>query len=395
MTTHVPTPTPARRPAAAGFTLIELTVSLGLLGGFVLFLVQLLSTSISVFEEGETGQETADRVASASTAVEGAFADLLGDPTATERRPPTARLLVQWVPLGFAAAPETPHVQIVRASVRLSEGEEERLLRRKLLPEAQRTARTSSDADVAERLERLVATTPRIRRGEMLLVPWPAGDFLELRRGLFLPDQRIPIDEQRDVALFEPETLGGVEFPPEAILAATEPFASGLLHFEIRFRSQYTKDFESLAANEGPEFVWDSARAGLLSSEDAPTNRRFTLDLGPASLDDASDDVFPRAVQIRITVARDMAETILVGDLGARDVDARIANGDALPDVPFLKIGAEWVRRREVRTTQLTGLERGLRGSKPSPHPAGTPVRAGRPTLIVVPLLHGRDAWNG
>ena len=36
----------------AGFTILELTVVLGLLGGFLVFLLQILSTGVELFDEG-------------------------------------------------------------------------------------------------------------------------------------------------------------------------------------------------------------------------------------------------------------------------------------------------------------------------------------------------------
>ena len=60
MSTELSMNVPAAR-AQSGFTLLELVVVMGLLSTFLLLLVQLVSSGAKLFDEGESGQDLADR----------------------------------------------------------------------------------------------------------------------------------------------------------------------------------------------------------------------------------------------------------------------------------------------------------------------------------------------
>ena len=94
MRSRLPRPS---RGAAAGFTILELTVVLGLLAAFMVFLIQLMTTGVELFDEGEEGQELSDLANTAGGAVRETMADLAGPRrSAFEPGKPDARLLVQW-----------------------------------------------------------------------------------------------------------------------------------------------------------------------------------------------------------------------------------------------------------------------------------------------------------
>ncbi len=395
-----------QRPPSArrgGFTLLELTVVLGLLGAFSVFLVQMLTSGVELFDEGQSSQELADLGNTASGATRGALAAMVGPRRqAYEEQPPDARLLVQWVPLGLVPGESADgRVQALRATVAIPPAVEERLLRRRLRPLAEQTAETMEEADVEVALVDLLVAAPRTGRAEMLLLPWPAGDpddaFLELRRGLWLADEEIVLDQRRVARLMEIEELGDDGMPPRVVAAESAVIASGLLHFELSFWSQYTKDFDREPGGEGPELCWDSARAGW-SVEFEERERQFSLDLGDFSLTDATDDVFPRAVRVTLVVARQGQEAQLAADLAPGAVELPLRSlrplGD-LPDAGYLKVGSEWVRYTGVRGTTLTGLVRGARHTAARAHSRGTRVRAGKEVSFVLELAHGRDNWNG
>jgi len=230
-------------------------------------------------------------------------------------------------------------------------------------------------------------------------VPWPAGDpdgaFLELRRGLWLPGQNIELDRRRQVPLFAIEDVA--RLPAELVVADTEPLVAGLLHVEFSFWSQYTRSFDSRSPEDGPEWVWDSARAGLLTAGDDP-RRQFSLDLGPESLDDTTDDVFPRMVRATLVVARHGRVARLAASLAPSATELQLLTTRPLPDLEtteYLKVGGEWVRHGGVRGNVLRGLTRGVRGTVARAHARGTAVRAGKKIVVLVPVLYGRDSWNG
>lgn len=391
------------RHGQAGFTLLELTVVLGLLAAFTLFLIQILIGGVRLFDEGETGQALADRANVAADGVSAALDSMIGpERESFEPGPPDARLLVQWVPLALNTEKPLAVVQAVRATVALRPLDEEQLLARSLLPKAIATAATGGDEDVQARLEELLVQAPRTGRGAMLLLPWPApgdpeGAFLDLRRGLFLPDAEVAVDKQRSVSLIEePElTEGGIT--PELILQNSEPIVSNLLHVELALWSQNTRGWDGAASDGGPEWVWDSARAGWLAVHDDP-RQRFSLDVGPASAENTADDVFPRWLRVTLVVAAQNAEARLADEINDAATELRVIDDQGLVDVEagtLVKIGSEWLRVGAIDGRKVSGLKRAQRGTAARGHPLGARLWIGRTVVLTLRLPHGRDDWNG
>lgn len=395
-------------PGAAGFTLIELVVVMGLLTIFAAFLIQLMSTSVSLFQQGERGQDMSDRADAAARAIEQSVRDMIG-PSGVDLdgREPKTRLLAQWVAgVGNTAATSTvavaPRVQLLRATVRIDDRTEERLLRPVLFQEATATAEGKAPAQIEARLRELIALAPRAGRATMLLVPRPAGDpegaFFSVRRLLQLPGQRIPIDRRHDVDLLEVAEVGSPELPWGVVDQLSESIAEDVIHLEFAFWSQLTQGWDQRIGDGGPEFSWDSARAGLFAESNDP-REMFTLDVGPASLVDLTDDVFPRWIRITLVVASPVgSEAILAGELRASDRGVDVIDESLLPnpkDTPMVKVGREWLRVGTLDGRALRGLVRGQRGTKAVDHAAGTRVRVGRTIELFVRVAHGKDCWNG
>jgi prepilin-type N-terminal cleavage/methylation domain-containing protein len=399
--------------AQRGFTILELVVVMGLLTVFSAFLIQLMSTSIGLFNQGERGQDLSDRADAAARALERALNDMVGPGSAdVDGREPATRLLVQWVASQNATANSTnsakspgqapPRVQALRATVRLDDTTETNLLRQELAAQAKASAKARTPGAVEERMQELLDATPRAGRADMLLVARPSDDpsgaFLVMRRVLRLPGQRIPIDRQRDVGLMEVAELGGTELPWGVIDQLGEVIAGDLLHVEFALWSQFTRGFDQRVGDGGPEFSWDSARAGLFPESNDP-KAMFGLDLGPQSLTNLADDVFPRWVKLTVVVAApNGSEAILAVELRASDKAVDVLDEALLPDgadTPYVKIGREWVRLGGLEGRSMRGLVRGQRGTKAVDHPAGTRVRVGRTVELFLKVPHGKDCWNG
>ncbi|MHC5065872.1 MAG: type II secretion system protein [Planctomycetota bacterium] len=385
-----------RRDSCAGFTLLELVVVMGILSGFLLMLVQMLGSGVSIFQEGERGLNLADRRAAATRALVSSIDAMIGPPLGQyDPQEPDLRMRLDWAPLGLdpAAGMDRTSVQVLRASVSLTEAQEFKLLRELLLVEAEEIAGGAGELAVEEKLSELVDRSPRVGRGEMLLFPWPVeidGVFLELRRALFMPD-----DELELMSLVD---FGGEDLPAEVLLPMTEVLIDGLLHFEILCWSQRSRNWESEPDAGGPEFVWDSARAGELMESEL-LRERFSLDLGPDSLLDPRDDVFPRWVRILMVLGDpqdEAAGTVLIEALSPTGDQAEIDRAENLSgEGPgMVKIGAEWVGYREIRGRRLLGLQRGMRGTQPLDHSLGSRVRSGLLVVVDRPLEHGRDAGD-
>ncbi|MCA8942035.1 MAG: hypothetical protein KDB80_05690, partial [Planctomycetes bacterium] len=214
----------------------------------------------------------------------------------------------------------------------------------------------------------------------------------ELRRGVFSWSSEV-------TSLMDETEFGSESFPASLVPHVTEVVATGLLHVEFALWSPNTRSWGAQPAAGGPEFVWDSARAGLLTDPESqfPREESFGLDLGPASLRDTRDDVFPRWIRVTVTVARSSHEPPEAFLVDAITVDAkqlRLTRVDNLPKVSesrYLKIGSEWVRYNDVRGDLLTGVSRGLRGTIAKPHERGVSVRAGRTVTFYLRIEHGRE----
>ncbi|MGA0870094.1 MAG: PulJ/GspJ family protein [Planctomycetota bacterium] len=377
----------------AGFTLLELVVAMGLLSGFLLMLVRLLTTGADLFDEGERGQELLDRSASAVRVAQRALHDtcgprLLGRPDGRT----DARLLVHTIPTG--AGEGASRVQLLRSTENLDPAVEDRILRAAF--EAEAAAEGLRDAEAERAIAERLASWPRSGRGELQLFPWPVGDdgvYFELRRRdlpsdpLLYPAEEIPVLDIRD-----PEDLG-VDF--ERLLLGSRTVARGLLHFELRFWSQRTRTWQ-LVGTEGPERVWDSTRGGLMLGETEGSDV-FGLDFGPSRFADTRDDIWPRWVRVVVTVdagPQTPPASFLTQAVTDADTSLQVTRPEDIPDPadqPFLKIGAEWVRFQGVVGRTLTGVRRGQRGTKAVAHPAGTSGRAGREAVLDVQIPHGRD----
>lgn len=381
-----------------GFTLVEMLVVMGLLAGFLVMLLQLLAGGVAVFDEGEASQDLSDRTHAVEQVVLEQFTSMAGPIQLLAEGPPDARLIVQWAPLGFRTDPTAAQVQVIRATVHLSVAQEEKLLRRALRAEAERTARTRVQEDVETTLDQLVAAAPRAQRGQMLLLPWPAedgiGDRLELRRGLFLPGERIPVRRGFDVDLMDVAEIGGPDFPPALIPTFTEVIATDLLQFDVALASQHTTaGFDGRPGVDGPEHVWDSARAGWLSDAKEP-HRIFSLDLGAQSLTNRTDDVFPRWIRVQLVVGRAEPESVVLRELGAKETEVTFGRAEAFSSGQMVKLGPEWVQLGPQNGNRFV-LQRGLRHTSGVPHPVGEPARAGRMVTRMIRLAHGRDSFGG
>lgn len=403
-----------------GFTLLETLIVLGLLTSFCLFLAQILRTGVTLFGEGEIGQDLSDRAHNAASAVEDSLHAMLG-PTRDldEGQPPEARLFLTAVfgpnapaktaaPKGSAAgaAAAKPPYPFLVSSVRLDADQETALLVKRFRDEVRATLRGKSETEIDIKVREALRDAPRSGRGAMWLFAHPQGDpeqaYLEIRRRLFLGGQRAPVlgpgGVEGGVDPLFCESDGAFSAIPK-YWEDSEVLAANVLHLEFAFWSQYTRTWDT-GGDGGPEHTWDSARAGQLSASKNP-RENFTLDLGPQSLTIPSDDVWPHYAQVTLVVDRsgdDRPDAVLAREISANDSDVPLMSVEHLPpveDSPFVKIGSEWVEYRKQGSSMLQGVLRGRRGTSPAPHPAGTRVRVGKTVVITLKLACGRDCWNG
>lgn len=396
---------------ARGFTLVEMIVVMGLLTAFLLMLVQLFGSGVSLFDEGESGQDLADRSRSAVRRVRAAVEPITGPSfLSPEPRDPDGRLLLQPVPLGWSAeAAGVALVPLLRSEV-LLEPDEERRLREPGVRRALADELSPDPVEAEEQVRFALDNLPLLGRGRQWLFPWSQtfdGPLAPAEQGVYLQVRklRLPLGEmlEPDPSQFEDAgiDLARVVEPQEVsgdvLLAASDVVADDLLHFEVLCWSQLTTAWDA-EGDRGPERAWDSARAGWL--EDAGSAWPFTLDLGPLSLRDPVDDIWPRRLRLVMVVGRnpsEPAEARLAAPLGANDTEARLISDDSIgiEDGDFVKIGGEWVRVGRVRGARLEALRRAQRGTRKRDHEFGVGVRVGRTVVVDMALPFGKDSWNG
>ncbi|MCA8956316.1 MAG: type II secretion system protein [Planctomycetes bacterium] len=391
--------------AQRGFTILELTVAMGLLSVFMMFLIQIMLTTTEVFHDGQQMQELASRGLAARRPAEEALRAMTGPTFEGRDLPSDARLLVQWAPLGLDPTAARGHVQVLRATVRLSEAQERQLLERELRSAAEAELGQAAGEDKIAALVRAAMERTGLRgRADMLLLPWPTGDaekaYLELRRGRFLPGRPLPYREANGRGLMDLREFGPGDLPAARVPEITEVIASGLLYVGFRCASQKTRNWVHGPDSGGPESVWDSARAGW-SLDAKEQSSRFSLDIGETSARDSTDDVFPHYIELLVVAgssSQDLPESSLAEDITADEKAIRILDTDRLPNAihgNFIKIGSEWVQFGERHGGRLSGVRRGQRGTTAKAHERGTGVRIGRTEVIMLRVPHARDSFNG
>ena len=398
---------------AGGFTLIELVLVMGLLSAFLLMLVQILSSGVGLFRQGESGQFEADRAGSASRTVQRLFDELAGpNHYDWELAPPDVRMVVLEDRLGA-----TGRVPVVRVTVRPQEREVRQHWRREL------AARADTAIDAAELgmsledyIADLVEDLTRDARAELLMLPWPRekdGALLELRvrkfHGVGPLDPLLGADDEDDAPGFLAPLLAGETFtanwePADRwVRKNTEVVAAGLLYFDLLLQHPGSADLTRQSEGEvrgddlgaRPLRHWDSARAGLFDGDSGGRARgEFPFDLGVWSEGDGTDDVFPHWLRITMVVSGAGPDTRTSSRVERDSTTVRLVQSDDVPDPDFgpafVKIGPEWVRveQRGIRELQVA---RGKRGTTAREHRAGTPVYVGRQVDLFVRVEHGRD----
>ncbi len=394
---------------AGGFTLLELLVSMGLLSMFFVFLIQILSNGLRIWQTGEGRVALEARAQAALDLMAKDFRQIapLDDKVydvsrASRFRRLTAgkvvlggRFRAEFQPFGPNGKPAKgdavleyperydwyPRLRFVSI---LRPGERDRLLRDSLLQEG------SFQNEESPEFQRQLRAKRGLKRGELVLTLEPEGEgspYLQLRRRVRLLDQGVK--------------SRWVDAPILGDIPGGKVLLTKILYAEFRFRSQFTESLDLRpGADGGPETCWDSARAGDFPSEHKVL--QFSLDLDPASKGDPLDDILPLGMQIRVTVdlGPGMADqAILAKDLDKDSDEVQIDYPERIPYPGprggWIKIDTEWIHFKSLRGGTLLGIRRGGRNTVPRFHEAGAKVHGGRETVLAIPIAIGREYWNG
>lgn len=188
--------------------------------------------------------------------------------------------------------------------------------------------------------------------------------------------------------------------------ALLRPFATDVLHLELRFWTQYTDTWDDqhpplrrARADErsGPLLYWDSTRA-VLAAQDEGDRRRFDTFRARGSLSDPRDDIFPAKVRVELTLREHPAagsSTFLTRPAGPGDTELFVQEPGRLPPSGHLLLDQEWVKYDEVIKDRVVVSPggRGARGTTAAEHDL-VEVVAGRTFVLIVDVPGWREDWS-
>lgn len=356
-------PARARRPRA-GFTLIELLASTALFAVLGAMLFQMVTGAMELWTRGERVRELEDR---ASAVLDLLSEDLVhlwcGAPGAGEQQ---ARFLLEWRDDSEALSPLLGRRSAVLRFTRL-------------LHEARSTGwlRRAGERPAAQSVATLVRS-----QDPALLLP-TEGLAESLYATVVLPGDGLPSLVRRvrtpvggTGSLLRPELLA----QEDRLLEQATTLADRVLHLGLLAWGPATTVWSDAGGQTGVPALdsWDSTR-GLVP----PQDERFPYGVGPESLLDGRDDIFPPALMIELVLdpytdagraPNALAEPVGVAATTLQLRRAGLGGDQRAPE--HVWVDGEWmaVRSLDGRTAVV---ERGARGSTAVPHEAGASVRVG------------------
>jgi prepilin-type N-terminal cleavage/methylation domain-containing protein len=390
MTAARPTTTERTR----GFTMLELMVSIAIFAVLGLLLMGLLRQGVEKWQRGENQREVYER----AHAIFERIGDDLG--STFSRGGPRAGQMDSPLAVKFLCDNDLQGRHRLRF-VRTLKGEDAdpaAVTAGKGTPAQGYTEHLTRRDDVKKQLRPLQG----LAEVAYFLRPGPATT--ELMRA-----ERSPIGGNE--SLF---TAGMVDTPEQAAAKAL-PVAEGVLLCRFHFWSQYTSTWDSdsppgtsLGDSGGPTQYWDSTR-GILQPPASrrskrPPNGWFELGLGPESLTDPIDDIWPIQVRCELILSSfgvTEAVTFLAADLGTRERDIEADGTDNFPaEAPrgverlVMRVGDEWMEYTAVYGGGFKLGKRGLFGSRRMAHPKGTEIHAGLYFVRSYEIPAARNYWN-
>ena len=362
---------------ARGFTLIELLAATALFAVLGTMLFQIVRGAMDIWSSGERSRELHDRASAALDAIATDLRDVWpGLPGAAEQ---DSRFLLTWRQEGPPGGP-TYTVPLLRFARVCHEARALGWLRR-----------AGDVAGAEQAAERLTGQASQ----ELL----PTGGLAESLYTLAMqPDQRLPSLVRRFRApiggagsLLDGE-LGDQR---DRMLEGAIVLADQVLYLGVACWGPGTTEWDAPrnSADTGALWTWDSTR-GLVPPGDAA----FPYGVGPASLLDGRDDVFPRRVRLTLVLddsAGDTAGGALAEPVTSESTRIELASTTFLreqgaPDAVLVE--GEWMRVK-ARDGRVLTVERGARGTTAAPHADGATVRAGLTFERVVELPAVREMW--
>jgi prepilin-type N-terminal cleavage/methylation domain-containing protein len=404
------------RRAPAGYTLIELLLAMALFASLSTGLIALLARSSDFLASGASQTETMDSIQTFAEAF-GADVATLESRYASETGRPDVRMYSDWVGCKLAVDRTRPDLSIQRLFfVRSIPGEVGTSAgRRSGLDVKSDRYLEQSPEDAKNVAEGKLRATGGLMEVFWTAIPESTDDLavMQIYRGFRAPPGEpegppvlgasrslIPRKSFRDPAGTAAEKG---PFDAADIRARARPVLSGVLYFGVDFWSRRTNTWDSSmrASDGGPFATWDSTR-GIMSQGEDPDSFYLSKRKGfqdTTSIDDPTDDVFPR--KIRATcVVEELGRNARVGYL--EDVLAADAKSMLVSDVKFfpasettkryLKIDGEWMEVGVPDGHTIPIVKRGVRGTTATKHDPGARVHHGRTFVQEYDVATFRDA---
>ncbi len=406
------------RTVTAGYTLIELLLAMALFASLATGLVALLARSSEFLASGSSQTETMDSVQT--------FAEAFGqDVAAMESRAdcdtgmPDVRLYCDFAGSKLTRSSARPELTIQRLFfVRSIPGD--------VGSASGRASGLNTRAD--KFLDQIhddqnVADATLRASGGLMEVFWtalPADpddlSVMQIWRGFRAPPgdapgksstsgskSLIPKKSWRD-----PTGTPAEKGPADLVDVQSEakPVLSGVLYFGVDFWARKTKTWDpsQRPSDGGPLMTWDSTR-GIMPQGEQDVDSFFLSKKkafnDTTSLEDPTDDVFPR--KIRATcVVEELGRNARVGFLeDALSADAKsltVADTKFFPATEtahrFVKIDAEWMEVGQPAGNTIPVVKRGVRGTVAAAHSAGARVHHGRTFVQEYDVATFRDTYR-
>ena len=347
---------PSRR---AGFSLVELLLSLALLALLVTSLVRLIDTSTRIWSRTEAERDLVE--------VSQAVLDLLAHDLASIEAGPRGDLLADWTTFDLDGD-RTPGAPMQRL----------RLVRRPTRTELIRMGPRAAQSDLVEVV--------------WALLPNAEGAPGESRSVGFLFRGERPVGEEGTDSVFEPGFFSATGKPPAGSMNLV---TGGVLWFETDFASQTSVVHDGWSIGDR---AWDCAMSWDGWSKARPDLDRSSLNAPAAALPKADElPILPRRVKFRFEVERleDLKwRTRLTAPVDKRSTELRVADTERIPEPgSMILIDEEWMEVRSV-SAGAVGVRRGVRGTEPRQHDPGRLVHYGWPVEreVTVPLY--REDWD-
>lgn len=358
-----------RRAGAAGFTLVELLVAMGLLAILMAAVVRVLDGSLRLWDRTETRRELVDEA--------GGVLELLARDLRQAAGGPRGDFLAQWVAFDTTG-----------------DGSKDSLFPRLSL------VRHASRGELARLYAGLPPGTRPPRDEGLLEVVWalaPAAEPAELASDPDLRAEAVAWRGERvrgadGVSVFE---RGFYRSDGRPVAGGVEEVTGGVLWLGLGFASQTTVltrgwSFGSELGQAGTSWdAWSRARP-----DETLTDRNAPVAGVPAPRAGA---VLPRRVRLEVEIerARDRRRrTRLSAELNVTDARLPVDDAGRLPRPgAFVKVGPEWM---ELVSKDEGGaaVRRGARGTLAVAHGKGELVHWGLRLVRDVPIPESREDWG-